>query len=127
MNAFKLINHAYIDQDKYVKEVAIIEFQIYIPNETKELKTVGLRIPYVKKEYNGGHFWSPVTTGIDNGGEKKLQLKPKIDSTFINEDIEAFLESKPWEAGKYIANPSVHQPLPVQTKTSPTSMDEVPF
>jgi len=88
--SFKYVQNSYetFPDDQYIKELAYIEFDDKY------------RVAYVRKtSKNGGLFWDVVSAGATKDGSKKYFDGFMQDSSFLEKDIQALLDSKPWANG----------------------------
>lgn len=112
----KLIDYIQFPEDNYTKELVYLEID-------------GKRFAYVAKMGKSGHtFWAPVSIGITRNGKKEYFPAFMFDSNFLEKDIKAFLESRPWNKTNIstVTNP---QPAPAPTYRTPYPevQDDLPF
>lgn len=78
-------SHESFPDDSYIKEIVYLEFD------------GKFRVAYCRKvAKNGGMFWDVVSAGATKDGSKKYFDAFMQDSAFLEKDIQAFLDSKPW-------------------------------
>lgn len=86
MSNIKFVSHEAFPEDQYVKEL------VYLCLDDK------YRVAYVRKQAkNGGLFWSVATLGVTKDGTKHYYKGFMQDSSFLETDIEIFLEKRLWE------------------------------
>lgn len=104
MSAFDFINHDKYPEDPYIAESVVLCFD------------GKYRVTYIRKKMqNGRMFWAEISAAVTKHGEKKYLKSFSQDSSFLAEDIKAFLDGRQWEkAGGQIAQ---------KTKTD----DSLPF
>ena len=91
----EFISHESFPDDQYTKEL------VYLQIEPQ------MRFAYVRKSMkSGGMMWSPISAMVTINGERKYRDSIKFDSSFLREDIIAFLEARSWEKGQ--CKPAVH-------------------
>lgn len=88
MSAFDYVNHESYPEDQYIAESVTLCFD------------KKYRVTYVrKKKQDGGMFWAEISASVTKNGEKKYLKSFSQDSTFLAEDIKAFLDGRQWEKG----------------------------
>lgn len=98
MPAIKFVSHQEFPEDPYTKEL------VYLEIEDK------YRVAYVRKPgKNGGLFWTVPTISALKDGVKNYFDSFMQDSSFLDQDIKNFLNTRAWE------KKSVH------------NSDEIPF
>lgn len=89
MSGIKFVSHEVFPDDQYTKEL------VYLCIDEK------YRVAYVRKQAkNGGLFWSVVTAGVTKDGSKTYYEAFLQDSTFLEKDIQNFLNNRAWERPK---------------------------
>ena len=100
MNKIEFISHESFPSDQYTKEI------VYLCLESK------YRIAYIRKEAkNGGTFWDVMSLGISKNGVKQYYQSFMQDSSFLEKDIKAFLDSRSWEKKKATVNYDENTPF----------------
>ena len=87
--SFKYVpnSHESFPDDNYIKEIAYLEFDDKY------------RIAYCRKvAKNGGLFWDVVSAGAIKDGSKKYFDSFMQDSSFLEKDIQTFLDKRSWES-----------------------------
>ena len=98
----EFISYEEFPEDNYTKEI------VYLQIEGK------YRVAYVPRMMKTGEKkWFPMSTGAIKNGQRQYFPAIEYDSTFVKKDIEAFLESRPWEKTQIIQQ----QQKPQQTYT----------
>lgn len=86
MSGIQFVSHEAFPEDQYTKEL------VYLCIDDK------YRVAYVRKQAkNGGLFWSVVTAGVTKDGAKTYYEAFLQDSTFLEKDIQNFLNKRSWE------------------------------
>lgn len=102
---FEFVSHETFPEDEYTKEI------VYICLDGK------YRICYARKiKKDGGMFWAVPNLSVKKFGEKQNMKAFSIDSNFLNEDIQHFLDNRSWEKGQ-----------PPKKAEFTKNDDEVPF
>jgi hypothetical protein len=115
MSNIKFVSHQDFPEDPYVKEV------VYLCIDDK------YRVAYTRKSAkNGGLFWGVPSIGVMKDGAKTYCKAFMQDSSFLEKDIESYLEKRSWESGK---SPSVTSVPAYQASTMASQGDfgEIPF
>lgn len=92
-NRIQFVSHESFPEDMYIKEI------VYICIDGR------LRLAYIRKQTSAGAlFWSPMTVGVTKDGRKEYFEAFSHDSSFLQQDIKAFLEARSWEGGAPISS-----------------------
>ena len=106
MSNIKFVSHHSFPDDQYTKEL------VYLCIDDK------YRVAYVRKQAkNGGLFWGVGSIGVSKDGAKVYFEAFLQDSAFLEKDIKAYLDNRPWEKKGYV------HATPASTVTN----EEIPF
>lgn len=102
MSNIKFVSYESFPEDQYTKEL------VYLCLDDK------YRVAYVRKSAkHGGMFWSVVSLGVSKDSSKKYYESFMIDSSFLEKDIQTFLENRSWQKGsQVIASQSLEEDTP---------------
>ena len=89
MSAFEFVNHERFPDDLYIMEAVTLCLE-------GKYRVVFIR----KKMKTGGMFWDVPSVAVTVHGEKKYLKSFSQDSSFLRDDIMAFLEGRSWEKGR---------------------------
>lgn len=109
----EFISYEQFPEDNYTKEL------VYLQIDGK------YRVAYVSKTGKSGQqFWTPLSAGIIKNGQRTYYQAIEYDSSFLKKDIDAFMETRPWEKN----NPAHKQQHQQQNYAPQESFqDELPF
>lgn len=111
MNAFEFVNHEKFPEDPYTAEAVTLCFD------------GKYRVTYVRKKMqNGAMFWSEISAAVNQFGKKKYLKAFSQDSSFLQDDIKAFLDNRSWEKVTPRSQASVHAGGQVASQS-----DQLPF
>lgn len=86
MSNMKFVSHESFPEDQYIKEIVYLEV------------SAPARVAFVRKQAkNGGMFWGVLSAGVTKKGSKIYYKGYMQDSSFLEKDIEDFLEQRKWE------------------------------
>lgn len=89
MSKIEFVSHESFPDDQFTKEL------VYLCLEEK------YRVAYVRKQTKtGGMFWSVANIGVTKEGLKSYYEAFMQDSSFLEKDIQTFLNNRAWESVK---------------------------
>jgi len=109
----KVVSYEQFPEDNYTKEL------VYIEIEGK------YRVAYVANlGKNGNIYWDPVKIGIMCDGKRKYFSSMIFDSSFLEKDIKALLDSRPWEKNPQQKSSPIDYPA---YNSSPAQAEQTSF
>ncbi len=86
MSNIKFVSHHTFPEDPYTREL------VYLCIDDK------YRVAYVRKNAkNGGMYWAVPSVAATLHGSKEYFEAFMYDSSFLQKDVKAFLDERPWE------------------------------
>ncbi len=104
MSNIKFISYEEFPEDQYTKAIVYLQFEAKHPYQ----------VCYVRKEAkNGGVYWGVPKVSVTKKGEKAYFESYLQDSLFMDKEIKAFLDSKPWlTQPNYTTSAPIEEELP---------------
>jgi hypothetical protein len=115
MNNFEFISHESFPEDNFIKEVVLLEFQLFTKNEQGRDVLIPFAMPMARKpnSQTGGLYWDFLFISPKKNG-KGVAFRAKTDSEKFNRRVIQYLENREWEKGKSAQPQNIQssQPLP---------------